>query len=76
LKCRREPRLVTMRLLPKEVRFLNDTVQVYARDYLFFRSERPEINSDFSRHEHRQYERHHSVWLDSLIDAVTQFQPR
>lgn len=70
LKCIREPRLQTMRLHPNEVRFMNRTVEIYSRDFVFFRSERPEIIAEFARREFRQYPHHRQAGLDALIAAM------
>jgi hypothetical protein len=70
LKCRREPRLRTMRLQPDEVRFMNRTVQIYSRDFVFFRNETPEIIADFAQREFKQYPDHRQVGLDALIAAM------
>jgi hypothetical protein len=38
-----EPRLVTLRLDPEEARFFNDALQGYANEFLFYRSQHPEL---------------------------------
>jgi hypothetical protein len=78
LSYRTEPRLMTMQLTPDEVRFVNCTVQVYSRDYIFFRSQQPEIIADFSRQEFRQYPHHRHDGLDAVISAMTDtyFKPK
>jgi hypothetical protein len=68
-----EPRLVTLRLGEPEVRTLNDIVQVYACDFLFFRSEQPALTDAFRAGEHRQFRFHQHVWLDGLLDNLSQF---
>lgn len=42
-----EPRLVSLQLGAAEVCSLNDIVQVYASEFLFFRDQRPELTEDF-----------------------------
>lgn len=49
------PRVSTLVVGPNEAVALNDAIQIYARDMLFFRSERPEIRADFVAAEHRRY---------------------
>lgn len=71
-----EPRLVTLRLEVDEIAYLNQTVQVYSKDFLFFRSQRPLLNSSFTVGEHYIYEYHKSEWLDGLIDDLSQYNLR
>lgn len=68
-----EPKLVTMRLDNDEVEFFNRTVQVYSKDFLFFRSQRPELISAFAQHEFYEYRYHQNEWLDALLDDLAQY---
>lgn len=70
ISYRTDPRIMKMSLLPDEVEFLNQTVQVYSRDYVFFRSKRPRTVPEFSQREFLEYERHSCPWLDTLIMEV------
>lgn len=71
------PRLFTMRLSPDHVQLLNNTVQVYSRDFLFYRGHKPEIIPEFSRREFRRYEFDQHPWLEGLADTIanTDFGP-
>jgi hypothetical protein len=70
------PTLLTMLLRPEEVKELNDVVQVYSCDSIFFRSERPQVTEAFSARAFMQYENHKHSWIDQLIHAMawTSFQ--
>jgi len=50
-----EPRLSTLLITADETEALNEVVQVYARNALFYRSEKPEITQDFRAGKHRHY---------------------
>lgn len=52
---RTEPRLVTLVLDENETKVFNDTVQVYARNFLFYRSQKPELTDDFKSGKHLKY---------------------
>lgn len=73
LGYRSDPRLMTMNLTPREAKFLNDTVQIYSRDFIFYRKAPPTIIEEFSRREFRQYEFHKHPWLDELIETIATF---
>jgi hypothetical protein len=68
-----EPRLVTLHVAQAEVTRLNHIAQVYACDFLFFRSEQPALNAAFLVGEHRQFQYHQHVWLDGLLDDLSQY---
>jgi hypothetical protein len=50
-----EPRLSTIVLTDDEVAMCNDAVQVYAREMLFYRFEKPALIEAFTRGEHLEY---------------------
>ncbi|MCF6303807.1 MAG: DUF4238 domain-containing protein [Rhodobacteraceae bacterium] len=52
---RTDPSLVTLMLTDDEVTFFNQTVQIYARDKLFFRNEKPELLDVYRIGDHRIY---------------------
>lgn len=64
------PRLASIRVNSDELKFLNDTVQIYSRNFLFFRSEQPALLPEFSRREFRQYQFHSHPWLDQVVETV------
>jgi len=47
MRCNQEPRLSTLVIDPAEAQMLNNTVQIYARNSVFFRNERPKLTPDF-----------------------------
>lgn len=50
-----EPRLVTMTLMADEVDFNNDTVQVYAKNEVFYRNDKPRVIDAFKQNQHLHY---------------------
>jgi hypothetical protein len=71
-----EPKLVTMRLDDREIDFFNRTVQVYSKDFIFFRSQRPEPISAFTAGRFYEYKYHKDKWLDWLLDELSQYNLR
>lgn len=51
-----EPRLSTFVLTAEEADVLNRTIQIYAKEMLFYRSERPTLTDEFRRGEHLCYD--------------------
>lgn len=61
-----EPRLTTLVLDDHEVDLCNNTVQVYAKNAIFFRSQQPVLTEAFQRGMHLKYS-HPENPIDSLI---------
>lgn len=59
-----------MRLMPEEVQFLNETVQVYSRNFVYFRRDRPTLIDEFSRRMFLEYPLHRHPWLDRLLEVI------
>ena len=70
-----EPQLTTLVLDDHEVDICNKTVQVYAKNAIFFRSQQPEICEEFRRGEHLEYA-HPGNPIDSLIHSIPGVPPR
>jgi hypothetical protein len=68
-----EPRVVTLRLSNDEVAELNAITQVYARDFLFFREDQPELTESFKMGCHQIFQYHGHDWLDALLDDLSQY---
>lgn len=68
-----EPRLVTLKLSGDEVAALNSITQIYARDFLFFREDQPELTEAFKIGRHQIFEYHGHDWLDALLDDLSQY---
>ena len=64
-----EPRLSTLVLDDHEVDILNQAVQVYSRNAIYFRSEPPALHEAFRRGAHLAYE-HPGNPIDSLIHSI------
>jgi hypothetical protein len=67
------PRLVTLRLGAEEVERMNEIVQIYASDFLFYRDDKPKLSDAFQHGEHRQFQYHGHHWLDPLLDDLSQY---
>ncbi|KFI23841.1 hypothetical protein HW44_01505 [Nitrosococcus oceani] len=50
-----EPRIVTLKANGNIVNLINQTTQIYSKEYLFFRFEQPTVSEYFLRREHLQY---------------------
>ena len=52
---RTPPRLISKKITPSIVELINQATQIYSKDYLFYKSEKPKIIQDFKLNEHRIY---------------------
>jgi hypothetical protein len=68
-----EPKLVTLRLGDIEAEQLNEIVQVYSRDILYFRTKKPALIEAFKAAEYREFQYNQHDWLDSLLDDLSQY---
>jgi len=68
--------LVTMTLRDEEVEFLNLLVQVYSREKLFYRRDRPHIHESFAARQHMLLEEPGDPELNALFAAVAEFPGR
>jgi hypothetical protein len=68
------PELVTLRLKNHEVSFINEMIQVYSKDQLFFRHQKPSISEHFAAHEFLEFTYDHHPILDSLIGEILSFR--
>jgi hypothetical protein len=64
-----EPRLTTLVLDDREVDICNKTVQVYAKNSIFFRSQQPALTEEFQRGMHLEYT-HPGHPIDCLIHGI------
>jgi hypothetical protein len=62
-----------MRLAASEVDMLNEIVQVYAQDFIFFREQKPELIEAFKIGQHRILKHHGHDWLDGMLDNLSQY---
>ena len=67
-----DPPLVTLNLLPKEADLINETVLVHSCDFVFFRSQQPDLVEEFTRGEFLQYEWDEHPAIRDMISAFTQ----
>lgn len=70
------PNNVTIRLSQAEVECCNEISQIYTRDFVYYRSQRPKIIPAFQRREFLHFEYHQHKWLDALFTAVAKFRPK
>ncbi|MBQ4790822.1 hypothetical protein F9U39_15445 [Pectobacterium versatile] len=70
-----EPRLSTIILNKKEVDSCNDAVQVHSKNMLFFKSEKPLLNKEFTCAQHLTYN-HPDNSIESLIRCIPGIPPR
>lgn len=78
-----EPKAVALTLAPAEVAFCNDTIQVYSKDWLYYRHQAP-IIEHFRERDHQQWSmpsewgdrrRHAHPTLDRLKEEVFAYHP-
>lgn len=70
-----EPRLSTIVLTDEEVDRCNHAVQVYSRKALYYRTDKPSLNEEFTCGEHREYALPDNP-VDTLISAIPGMPPR
>jgi len=70
-----DPRLVTVVIPPAEADALNVAVQVYARNALFFRSDKPSVGEEFTCGRHEIFSDHRNS-VDQLIHYIPGVPPR
>jgi hypothetical protein len=63
------PMIISIEADEETVEIVNNSVQVYSKEYLFFRTQKPNLIEDFKLGEHRVYG-HQTDPLDSLIDSL------
>ena len=70
-----EPRLSALVVSDEEANALNRAVQIYAKDAIFYRAERPVVLDDFAQAKHREYAGHRNP-IDELIHLIPGVPPR
>jgi len=72
------PKTVTIALRPEEVAFCNQTIQVYSKEFIYYRMVEPPLHEGFARGEHLIYEydgrEHADPVLDALMDEVARYR--
>lgn len=71
MSYRTYPRLVTMELKKDEIEFINQTTMVYSGDFIFYRSEKPNITEYFSCREFLEYEWNKHPAIDAFSRIFT-----
>lgn len=72
LRCWSWPRVFTLRATVAEVAEINNIIQIYARDFLFYRTQRPAITDAFTRQQFLEFQYHRHPWADSIVDAMAE----
>ena len=68
------PNLSTLCLSPDEADVINHTVLVHSRDFVFYRSEPPQLIEAFKQRAHLVYEWLGHPSVQALIAALTQLR--
>jgi hypothetical protein len=76
LVYRTQPELMTFLLRRDEVDIFNETVQIYSRDFVFYRNDKPDLVESFTCHQFLQYEYHEHLAFMSFIASVVDFVPK
>ena len=76
LAYRTHPNAVTVVLTSKEVVRCNEITQVYSKDYVYFRQQRPVLTPQFQSRQFLEYQYHQHPWLDELLKTAANFQSR
>jgi hypothetical protein len=64
-----EPRLSTIIVEGEETEKLNHAIQVYSREALFYRNEKPELSDDFRIAKHRRYSSSRNV-VEAIVHSM------
>lgn len=64
-----EPRIVSLVVSDSESEILNRSIQIYSKEEIFYRSERPIITDNFSQGQHLEYADHDNP-IDQLIHTI------
>ena len=70
LSYRSFPRAFCLSLNAEEARLVNRLTQIYAGDYIFYRTECPVLVEEFTRDVHLQLRYHAHPWLEELSTAI------
>lgn len=70
-----EPRLSTIVLTDEEVDLCNNAIQVYSKNALYYRFDKPRLNENFTCGNHLEYTRPDNP-IDSLLYAMPGIPPR
>lgn len=68
-----QPRMVSIHLSQYEVDYINEVTQVYAKNVLFFRKQKPIVTEAFSKNKHLELHSSGQEWLNYLLDGLSQF---
>lgn len=63
------PPVCTIGLTSEEVDCVNDVTQIYTREYIFYRNQKPRLIDAFRAHEFQHTQFHRFPWLDALMHA-------
>ena len=69
MACLKYPKLISVHADAHIVKTVNESIQVYSREYLFFREQSPELMDDFRVCEHKEY-RQSTDPVAELIDSL------
>lgn len=69
------PRLSTLSVSKSEANALNEVVQIYAGEALFYRSERPLLNDNFISGQYKQFRSSQNI-VEMIVHDMPGVQPR
>jgi hypothetical protein len=69
----REPEVAALNVTKEEARLLNDIVQVYSKDSVFYRRQEPLRTEPFRSRQFLQLEYDKHPWIENLIATVARF---
>ena len=68
IQCMKEPRLLALKADDKLVMLVNKMVQIYSKDFLFYKTEKPVLNKYFIENKHLEIE--HDKALENLFNGI------
>ncbi len=69
-----EPKLITIRLGSSEVQQFNELVQIYSKDQLFYRTQKPKLSQAYQRNKFLNLKYHECAWLDSFLEVAHRYR--
>lgn len=72
MSYRSYPIATSINLNPDEVEFVNFTVQVYSKRFLFFREIHPILSEAFQQGEHLQFEYDNHAWMKAFQEVLAE----
>lgn len=68
-----DPKMVAIHLAEDEVTCINEYTQIYAKSFLFFRKQKPNVTEAFCTNKHLILNDSAQEWLNYFLDGLSQF---